>query len=1433
MAEDLSFNIKGDASDLIDEINKLGVTSKNISEKISRELAEALGGDFTTKVMLEVEADTGQLKLVQRETNAFIEALVKGLQRIEQQQAKLAAAQAKQLKDDEVAAKRAYDKWEQNQEKKRRKEEKDAAARESQRQKEEAAAAKAAAKAIADADKQYNAYLQNLMKRQAAEQAAEAKRLADIRKTNEAAEKAAAKQEAIAAKLKAEQEKIAAAVAKEAQIRAGSLNDLNRRLQKEQETLNNLKRGTAEYEKQAKIVQELSRARKIEITGLSGKDLDAKAAQASLGKLLDDFNRISFAASAFLGIIGSISNAFGGFVRAQANLQAFELSFKAIGAGSQGAALALSESSKIALNLGADINTVRDGFLRLSPVILQSGGTINDVSAIVESLSSRFAIFGKSAAESQRIMNGVIQAFGKGKLMAEELNQQISEADPAFRIDLANAIGVSVSKLGEMVKAGQITSAELIKYIPLMSKASLVTGKLGASALSAADALANSRVTITQFQTQLSNLTQLNLERLGAQFQPLLIALVKVTAAVVDFVTTLTKSQSFAAFAAIVNSTATVFASLGVVLIETLNIALRILEPIGALVTSLMEIPGIATLVGAALTTYIITTLGIVISKSEIASLAIKQFGEILGGLRAGATAIGNVFQSIAEKVSNFGKNTSQAIQQVKVQDLGSVANGLNQIGPAAQSSASAIVKYDAAQAQLNSRFSTVAAAAATQARSFLNTVGPGLAAAAAIYGVSIAFNSYKRSLGDSEEISKRITNEFSKIDQEAQDLINGLNNTSQAVDLFSRSLDELVRKGDTRNFIQKITQAFSQDSLQNANAFANEINKISTRLQELAPAGLAVTQALKNYNGAQKESLLETTKLEATTSAYLKKLSVLLTETIKARDAALQKAAADGVVTEQEAQMLTIMNNTVKTLQSEIKSLEEAARAKGLNVGANKQLGDSEEELQAKLIESAKLVEESAQAQIEELRRISEAQIANIENAKRIVTEKTQSEIEGLQRVLDETKRVNDQKIAFLEKEKAKQLEVFDAALSALNSEKNALQIQEQQVMAGFERRKQAMNAYYDAELGRIDEQIAAINKVFEAQIGALSAPGPAEQKVKELELMRLREQARSAATAEERLRAQAQLERLAREEQIAILREQQARKIAVLEQQQAEIKKKQLEEEKKLEEDTRLAKEKFQQRQIEIEQQIQALTVARKEYEKKADAEIADFKEKAKEREQELEDQIKAKKDKLRAEEKKYEEEIRKIKEETARRIQEYEDKIAKAKENVKKITDKQLLNEQGITRELEKQLRLIDEMQRRKGGGSNRFAGGPVSGGAKYTVNELGQEAFLSRGGQLSMIKAPSWGQWRAPGAGTVIPAHITAGLNIPKNGVPVNTSANKNATRVDGSGMTAAMLRAFSGGSQGRVTNNVTIQSQSPVTDASRMLVEMSKLRVRRK
>lgn len=403
------------------------------------------------------------------------------------------------------------------------------------------------------------------------------------------------------------------------------------------------------------------------------KELDQAGASNFWQKIKSDFNlgglisftnglvQVTQGLQAASIVIGQITGAINTLVNALAGLQQFRLAFEAVGAGASGATQALGESSRIALGLGVSLSTVRQGFQQLTPVVLNSGGTIGDVSKIVESLSSRFAAFGISGDRARRVMNGVIQAFAKGKLQAEELTQQISEADPAFKTDLAKAIGVSVQELEKFVKNGQITSEVLLEALPKLSKSSLLFGKLGTSAADAARVLGSSNVTIDQVRNQFDSLNQLSLERLAKQFEPLINAFFRLQAVFVDFFSNISKLESVKtiglALAGIVDASSGVIAAI----LSLTEAFLSIVNVIAPFVNSLLEIPGVSQAIGLIILSRLIPPLNTL--KTTLLGLAGPQVVQ-------GITAVGQAFGQAAGSGSRLAQvlaklNTFKGFQQI------------------------------------------------------------------------------------------------------------------------------------------------------------------------------------------------------------------------------------------------------------------------------------------------------------------------------------------------------------------------------------------------------------------------------------------------------------------------------------------------------------------------------------------------------------------------------------------------------------------------------------------------------------------------------------------------------------------------------------------------------------------------------------------------
>ena len=99
-------------------------------------------------------------------------------------------------------------------------------------------------------------------------------------------------------------------------------------------------------------------------------------------------------------------------------------------------------------------------------------------------------------------------------------------------------------------------------------------------------------------------------------------------------------------------------------------------------------------------------------------------------------------------------------------------------------------------------------------------------------------------------------------------------------------------------------------------------------------------------------------------------------------------------------------------------------------------------------------------------------------------------------------------------------------------------------------------------------------------------------------------------------------------------------------------------------------------------------------------------------------------------------------------------------------------------------------------------------------------------MSSSGRLSAIDVPAFGQWKAPGSGTVIPAHVLKNLK----------SSNQGSVRIPGNlnpgNSVARAISTITNSTGDNFNNSVTIQAANPVQAANNIMVEMTRLRRRR-
>lgn len=537
------------------------------------------------------------------------------------------------------------------------------------------------------------------------------------------------------------------------------------------------------------------------------------------------------------------------------------------------------------------------------------------------------------------------------------------------------------------------------------------------------------------------------------------------------------------------------------------------------------------------------------------------------------------------------------------------------------------------------------------------------------------------------------------------------------------------------------------------------------------------------------------------------------------------------------------------------LKNIIKQKNAQGMKTAAEK-----------KALENAETLYNAALEKQEEiLERIEKAQGVNAKQIQEDLLYQ-QNIIQGLNQDLQEQIKIRDELKKTYDEEKKKLTELKQIAsdyyrkqISDINDliSKQKQKIQDEK--QGYRDAMSAVRKRYDEEKRHLDEIYSKAIKFNESVIQALQARTPAEQKLYDMEKKSLEEKLKNAdLTEKEKLQIEAKLERMKRQEQIE--------KVNLKNQ---KLKNEQAQREKKLAEERRIEEQKLAELR---DRNLQKLTTVLERLNEKLggiEEDQENFNTKIKNSEQPLRQQLtnldlvkKAIFDQIEVIEEAQDsydiaaDKVEIIESALFSATQQAEGLIIKLGEAIALNNE---LNKKKAAQEVdpydkEANLKAIGkESEKLRSAGNtvipfgetlkylersfvkaftppnSRFAGGPVSGGSAYTVNELGKEAFLSAAGKLSMINAPSFGKWRAPSSGTVIPAHLTKKLDIPTGGIDLNSNAGQASRRV-GPSPIMGLLAGLQGSDN--IQNNVTVQSMNPTKTASDMLVQLTKLRRRR-
>lgn len=1273
-----------------------------------------------------------------------------------------------------------------------------------------------------------------------------------------------------------------------------------------------------------------------------------KALDGSINKVTPGFSkffnvlsRVATIQAGFIAItsaIGAIGGVINAYVGRTKQIEAFNLALKNVGLTQAATTDAFRDATAIANRLGAPVQQVEKSYQRMVPALRAVGANSATTSKFLENITARTQTLGLNTEESGRLLEAFAQVLSKGKLQSEELNQQISELDGAFRTQLADALGVTVEKLTELVETGAVTAPVFVEAVNKMSN--------GVDELQRR--VDSGNATIQQFQNLIANINVSILQEIGKQIEPGIRAFLRLSLNVAKFFQEFSKTETFKAFTTIFNQSAKGIEVFVTNLLKIVNAINTLLSPLFSIINGVLGLgDGFGGLIGIIIN----VAGGMALLKGAL--LALNAFGTVTGKVNAfkeSMVAAGGGLNYLAGTAKpGFLLNLKQGLEGVRSATVGmgkSVVNATSQfLGFKAvfETTGNGLTTF-ARKTNLVYGQTTLASVAAGTFAGQLRTNLAGAVQAlinplnVAIIGIGIflqTLNAGKQEaagvrqafsgvFGTYEDEVKRIGEASKKVPQTQKELVGSVAQTSAAINKQS----EVV--GGYGRAWQLVTGV----AVGAAIAFGSAVAIIGTGgaaagvIASLAVASVAASKATKDLGqSAIGKALLENFKRADKAASTLDKRLTGLGVSLGQVD-----FSNLGPTNLREAQKTS--QERVKGLREEIDALNQTVQAERGKEKSDQKIIDGalarkkvkEEELalqdatlQALSAEAAARIAagDSAATQtasIEELTQALklqndaidtsklEAQTAALKKYGQLQSQTGQLEAANLGIELSASKerlKANQKVIDELNRRKAagQQLSVEEKAQAAELTKTIAeetfkqTEIQKQlgdAIVAGFERGIQKAReiagvygqvatqakSQFDGISGAVTTGLTSALSLVDA-VAARELQGAQEGSLYRKAI--ILEQLRAAALVNE---AEANIAKL---------------KLAVqtrIAQNEARIAQIRLETEAKIAE----ARGEFDLAQAYREAasaQGSILTSLQQQYE--IESKSIDLQRQAKDQsliQKGLQEGIGKSANQAasfigvqRVSLQQATGELKKMVQDSGRLVSNYGAAATKASdiqvgsegqadaagaaeaERVKQAFEQAKSSVIGVNQELgktpdavmavaqsftnlskeiEKNKKLISEIDAilNKKATPARAMGGPVAGGSQYFVNDGGgREGFVNKFGNFSMLPAGRNINWTAPSSGMVIPAQMVdryrRAADLRKqidvsmdSTMPRTSRANKMASGLDSGNLVQRVASAMSGsGGTQRITNNVTIQSQEPVTDASKIMTNVARMKLR--
>ena len=1178
----------------------------------------------------------------------------------------------------------------------------------------------------------------------------------------------------------------------------------------------------------------------------------------------------------------SVTNTVDAFVRRTKEVEGFTLALSNAGLEQAEVNRVFKQAETTANALGAPLAQVEKTYKRMIPALQAVGTSSADSDKFIEQISARTQTLGLNTEQSGRLLEAFAQVLSKGKLQAEELNQQISELDGAFRVQFAEALGVSTQALNDLISNSKITADVFVQTVNKMANGADLLKKR----------IKDGTATIQQFQNQIGNIDTKNIEVIGKAIEPAIKSFLQIRLAVAQFIQEFTKSAQFESLVNIFNSIAKGAEQFAAGLIKVIGAIGEFLSPltrvvdfvltldagIGNLVTLLIKAAGTIAAVTLATKGIVALGAGVAYIKQQFINLSaaitgngvaantsgpsmvkygatvkatgfaaastagkIKMIGAAIGKfvVIAGAiaiidkiigsfTAAGKAAEKMNARFSDIKLDLKDKLEELN-KEVEKTPDTLSGMGDALEH----VTDKTEAAGEANKFWGTTLGTVAIAAGATALAIGTGGAALAA-YGVAAAAGAgaVNRLAKAQEQLSKSGRGRaFLENQEEINDLIK--QNETEI-----KNLGASVGQVDFSNFrdagddITELSRRYS--------AQAGTIKQNIGALQALIKEEKAKEDADKNLIAAAEEKITQEKKNLVLVERSANASSAFVTELLRQEDAATESAVSTEELAEATKKFIKEVDvETVNAQTEAIKEYGREANAAELLAAANIGIAAAATEKKIELY----------QREIQKLQQKEQVEGVLNEKDKNRQTELTaliaQESQKQAQLGIDARNAVIDAFEAGIDQANQK-VSVIGQSASALKSSFDGVT---SSFVSGLQAAGGLIDAIVDREIQGLEVGSAKRKNIIRRQLRAQASAIATESSLARLKTQLQSRIAQSEARiAQIRLRTEAAVAKARGQEGLA----EELNNAANVQGQVIEGLKMQERIDLKVIE---LGRQKQEQGLIQKGQQEELAGSAQKVADQ-IGVQVVSQKE-AEESQKKLQKQLDSYSKKM----SKLVEDTQTLKEDTANTA--FDQGVTEAREIADALGDAngaaEGLNDvmntvngtfeavagsgDTIKRTLQDAITEANELIRLTSSPPARALGGPVTGGQQYTVNDGGgREAFLSNTGKFSMLPAARNIQWTAPSSGTIISAQVLKAMqrNQRHNGVISNARVDQGpapklmaatAMTSDSGSLAKQITTAMSGSTANRITNNVTIQSQSPVNDASDLMTNVARMRLR--